>query len=130
MSEIRTVEALSAVEWYDGVVAGFIRLLGGNFLCVMLAFDAATARRRYMLVPIAPGQFPVIGLEQLGDYLQTALHQALAAKSDVYLSSDEPVAGGNISIEKADRGRISLISTLRFPRIDDAVLPSAHAEWL
>jgi hypothetical protein len=130
VSETRTVEALSAVEWYDGIVAGFLRLLAENYLCVMLAFDATTSRRRYVLVPIAPGEFPAIGLDHLGDLLQEALHHALATKSDIYLSSDEPVAGGSMELERLDRGRTSSIGALRFPRIDEAVLPSAHSEWL
>lgn len=130
MGEKRTVEAMMALEWYDGIVAGFIRLLGSNFLCVMLAFDAATSRRQYVLVPVEAGAFRCIALSGLGDYLQSALDDALTARLDIYLSHDEPTVGGDIVIEPIDQGRIALLKTLRFPRIDDAVLPSTNAQWL
>jgi hypothetical protein len=127
---VRKVEALTPIEWYDGIVTGFVRLHRDLFLCVLLAFDATMARRRYLLVQIAANAAPNVAFDEFGGFFRSTIQAAFSGKLHRYVTHDEPVQGRDIGLEDAAGIPESELTSLQFPRIDEAVLVTSIARWL
>jgi hypothetical protein len=66
---MRTLQAVEVFDWYDGVVVGLGRLAGeeDTGLVSLLAYDAASRRRAYALVPLEAAEAAAVrGLRQDG----------------------------------------------------------------
>lgn len=64
---MRTLQAVEVFDWYDGVVVGLGRLAGeeDTGLVSLLAYDAASRRRAYALVPLEAAEAAAVrGLRQ------------------------------------------------------------------
>ncbi len=130
MNLLRKVEELTSVEWYDGIVTGFIRLQNDVFLCVLLALDASKARRCYLLVQVASNTIPAVDFGDVGEFFRSTLKAAFDRKIHLYVTTDEPLQGRDLSLKEAKEIQASNLTSLHFPRIDEAVLETSIAQWL
>lgn len=125
-----TVEEVKSIEWYDGVATGFVRSRDKFFLCVLLALDAASAQRCYLLVPLVVNSFPSVDFADVGAFFRSTIEDALSNDLKFYATCEEPIAGREIDFEERDYAEISEMTALSFPRIDDAVLATSVARLL
>lgn len=130
MSNQVTVDGLSVVEWYDGLVSGFLKVAGRIYLAVLLAFDADSGRRRYALLPLAVPEFPAPDLATIDRCFRTAVAEVARSLADVYLTGDVPINGGCLNVVVASHEEVRLLSKIGFPSIDKAVLQQSHNVWL
>lgn len=130
MIQLRKVEALTSVEWYDGIVTGFIQLQDDIFLCILLALDVNRANRLYLLVHVASNTFPAIALDDMREYYQSTLKAAADRKAPLLVTNDEPLQGRELRLSEVTGSQSAHLELLQFPRIDEAVLESSVEQWL
>jgi hypothetical protein len=130
VSSMRTVKALQPVEWYDGIVTGFLRLNDEIFCCVLLAFDANRERRCYLLMSVDSSAFPDVPFDEFDGFFRSKLEAAFAHGLPLYVTADEPLQGRSLSLRKATGIERSGLASLQFPRIDEAVLEASVTQWL
>lgn len=130
MSERVVVERIEAVEWYDGIVSGFVHSNGRIFLCLLLAFDADARRRRYALLSVNETAGPSPTLDRFAKFVEAIFENNTVGSAAHYLTSDEPMPNAAIEIKKATPQEASNVSRVRIPCIDQAVLRAARDTWL
>jgi hypothetical protein len=130
MKEHIVVTGIEAIEWYDGIVSGFVHTKRRNFLCLLLAFDADLHRRRFALLPVESSTGVNPTLEEFAQFVKTIFESATANATEVYLTSNEPMTAADVEIERAASSVVSNVFNVRIPCIDQAVLPDARERWL
>lgn len=130
MNLLRKVDAMKSIEWYDGIVTGLIQFQDDVFLCVLLALDVSDARRCYLLVQVASTSFPAVAFGDVGEFFRSTLKDAVDKKMHLYIATDEPLQGRDLILREADGIQLSHLTSMQFPRIDEAVLGTSISKWL